>query len=217
MTFENIQAVGFDLDGTLYPGVPEIDNRVRTQISQKLMGKDPSLKNIEIARSFFEKRYLELHSGTRILAEVGYDNASEIMDDCLARADVLDLIKPNLELFDILEKLKEKYVVYLLTSSPKNLSLLKLEKLGINPNVFDFMFCSDFPREGLSKTSGAAFDYVIEKIGIDAKSHLFFGDRKKSDIIPAKSKGMKTVAVWKEVPEADLSIKNINQIDSLLL
>jgi len=217
MVVEGISVVGFDLDGTLYPGVPEIDNRVRTQISYKLMKKNPSLESVEMARAFFEERYAELHTGTRVLREAGYEDAPEVMDNCLARADVLDLIEPNLDLGKILGKLKGRYITYLLTSSPRDLSLLKLEKLGINPEVFDYIFYSDFPKEGLSKTSGGAFDYAIEKIGLDAGAHLYFGDRKGADILPAKLKGMKTVSVWKEIPEADFFIEEINQIEELLL
>lgn len=214
---QGIRAVGFDLDGTLYKATSEINNRVRTEIAKRLLEKNSNLKDIYGARKFFEERYAILHSGTKILREAGYENDSQIMDRCLAEADVLDLIEPNEELVVILNRLREKYEeVYLITSSPGNLSILKLEKIGIKPSIFNFRIYGDNIHSG-SKKDGVAFNYVLSLSQFPASQHIYVGDRKNSDILPAKKLGMKTVAVWSEIPEADFYIENINEIGGLLL
>jgi FMN phosphatase YigB (HAD superfamily) len=212
---EKIEAIGFDLDGTLYPSKKEMDDRIRQEISKKILLKKPELENLEKAREHFEERYKELHSGTEILRETGYPNAGEIMDKCLANADVLDLIDEDKELQKILERLKDKFMLYLLTSSPKELSIKKLEKMGINPEIFNYMFFSDTPNIG-SKGSGEAFNYVIREMGIEPSQHLYVGDRERTDVIPAKEKGMETIRIGEE-SSASITIKNIKDIEEVLL
>ncbi len=215
MVLEGVSVVGFDLDGTLYKSTSEMDDRVRTQIAERLLDRDASLGDVAGARAFFENRYAELHTGGAVLREAGYENASAVMDGCLANAEVVDLIKPDPELGAIMKDLNNKYTTYLLTSSPKDLSLSKLEKIGLE-GVFDFMFFGDNPA-GLSKMEGTAFDYAIEKIGKNVRWHAYVGDREKSDILPANERGIASVAVWNDITEADYFIEDIKDIGELLL
>ena len=210
----NIKIIGFDLDGTLYPSSSSIDNLVREEIAKKILIKRPDFKTLESARNFFEERYLELGTGAKVLQEIGYKDPSAIMNECLANAEVVDLIEPNLDLVNLLKKISFKYKLYLLTSSPKELSIRKLLKLGIPLELFNFTFWGDDLDVG-SKSRGDAFNYVVKKTGIDFSKHLYIGDRLNSDILPAKKLGMKTVAVYSDIPEADYSIKTINDLGDL--
>lgn len=213
MKLKNIEAVGFDLDGTLYPNTREIDNRIRTLLAGKVLEKKPGLKDIGKARKFFDERYGALQSITKILKEVGYGNeVSEIKNWCLVNANILDLIEPNQDLVEILRKMHDKYTTYLLTSSPEELSYSKLEKIGINPDTFHYSFFSDIG----SKSDGDAFDYVLYSIQIPAERHVYCGDEKIKDILPAKKRGMKTIAIGSKIPEADICIENINKIEEVL-
>ena len=212
--FDDIVAVGFDLDGTLYKTTPAMNNRVRTRIAEKILEKLPALESVEKSRNFFETHYKELSSGTRVLEEVGYENYREVMDECLATANIIDLIKPDMELNNILEDIHSGYITYLLTSSPEQLALKKLEKIGINPELFYVKTFSDTPYIG-HKHDGTAFQYIIGATSISADDHVYIGDKLNSDILPAKKLGMRTVAVWSEIPEADYSIKNIHDIRRL--
>ncbi len=214
--FKGIVAVGFDLDGTLYKTTPAIDNRVRTRIAEKILERIPVLESVERSRYFFETHYKELSSGTRVLEEVGYENPREVMDECLATANIIDLIEPDWELNTILEDMKSVYFTYLITSSPELLALKKLEKIGINPELFYVKAFSDTPYIGY-KHDGTAFRYVIGASLISAEDHVYIGDRLNSDILPAKKLEMRTVAVWSDIPEADYSIKSIHDIRRLLL
>jgi len=210
--FENVSAVDFDLDGTLYPTKGEIDDRIRIKIAEKILDINPGFQNVQKARDYFEERYGVLQGGTKVLREVGYkDNAEEMMDWCLANADILDLIEPNNELAGILSAMKKKYELNLLTSSPEELSLSKLERLGINPDLFYLKFFS------ASKSDRVGFHTLAHFSVYPAKEHVYVGDSLKSDILPAKNLGMKTIAVGSDILEADVSIKNINNLKDILL
>lgn len=213
---QNVKAVGFDLDGTLYPATSEIDDRVRMQIALRILEKKPELENVESARSFFEQRYAKFGGGKKVLMEVGYEDPPTIMEDCLARANVLDLINPNKELGAMMKRISLKYESYLLTSSPYDLSLSKLEKIGIDPSLFNNIICRDNPKSG-SKISGEAFDYVLSLSQFPACQHVYIGNRKKSDILPARERGMKTIAIGSNIREANLYLNSINELEKLFL
>jgi len=214
--FSNIKWVGFDVDGTLYPIVPEINERIRNKIAEKILEKKPDLKDISSARNYFDQKYNILHSGSKVLKEVGYENSTEIMDFCQVNADILDLIEPNPILNNIIQKLQIKYKLYILSSSPEKLTLKKLNEVGINPELFSVKVYNDTPGCG-SKSGGEAFDFILSKINCTAENSIHIGDNLKKDILPAKQRSMKTIAVGSKIQEADVSILNINQIEEVLL
>lgn len=213
---EGIRAIGFDLDGTLYSSA-ESDERIRDQVALRIFEKRRDLSSLAEARRFFDERYAEIESATLVLESVGYERPSEVMDRCLAEADVLDLISPNNELANTMRAISSSHdSVYLLTDSPRELGLAKLERIGIPQNVFQTMVFSDTNGAG-PKPSGEAFRYVVDLLGIPPENHLYVGDRRSSDILPAKKLGMKTLIVGKRVEEADFFIEKINDLGGLLL
>jgi|SRR3989344_1407983 len=210
-----VKAAGFDLDGTLYSTTFEIDERIRTRIAEKILKKVSSLGSVKRARDYFEGEYRKTGSGSKVLERVGYHDSREVMDECLATADVLDLIERDDELRGILENIHAKYKTYLITSSPRDLALQKLNRIGIDRRLFDTAMYSEMPD--VSKSDGSAFEYLVKTVSIPAYQHVYVGDREKSDILPAKRLGMKTVAVWSSIEEADFSIDHIHDIKRLLL
>jgi len=215
---EGVEYVGFDLDGTLYPTDGEINDRVRTRIAEKILERNPSVRTVSAARACFENMYKKLESGTRVLEACGYSNASAVMDECLATADVLGLIRPNPALAQMMEELHDNCGTYLITSGPEDLALSKLERIGIDPNFFDFRFFSDNPS-GFSKINGTAFQNALKVMGYSSGGewHVYVGDRENSDIVPAQSFGMKTVKVGGSKGSADYLIEKIEDLRGLLL
>ncbi len=214
---KGVRAVGFDLDQTLYPDSAEIQERVRTEIARRILEKRPIVGDIDGARSFFEERYRDLGSGSKVLAEVGYEQPVFIMDECLTRADILDFIQENPILVNALSQLRNKYeILFLITSSPEYLALSKLQRLGIDHDVFNYAVYSTTEGAG-RKSTGRPFSYIQRLTRIPCANHLYIGDSLYSDIIPAKSFGMRTGAVWSTVPEADFSILTINDLERILL
>jgi len=217
-----IEAAGFDLDGTLYRSTPEMDDRIRTEFAKHILEIKPDLKSLEKARQFFESHYAELQSGKKVLTRAGYRNASEIGERCLVEADITDLLQKDPTLSTILKEIQDRYeFMYLITSSPQDLALKKLDALGINPEVFDHAVFSDTPRAG-DKQTGSSFRYLLKVPGCPkAPNHVYVGDRLKSDITPAYNLRMQTIAItWnpdREIPQASLSIPHIHDVREHLL
>lgn len=213
---KGVKFVGFDLDGTLYKPSKEMSDIIRNKISEKILEKRSDLKNLENARKLFENKYKELNSGTKVLKDVGFENPKKVMDECLATANITNFISKDIKLINLMNEIKKKYKsLYLITHSPKDSAEKKLQKIGISPELFDHTF---FSNEEFNKYDGGAFIEVMKKIGFGKSSeHVYIGDKLESDILPAKKLGMKTIAVWSSIPEADVSLNHIHDIKRVLL
>lgn len=209
-----IEVIGFDLDGTLYPETPEIRNRVREKIYEKIseLCKIPEEKSKEL----FEKNYSESYSGSESIKKIlnTYDiiiKGKDIIQEALEEADVLDLLEENLNLSIMLEKLSQTKKIDLITGSNKNIALKKLSKLGIAPNLFEYIFTF----EDGSKTTGEKYLKWLGKRNLRPEQHLCVGDNRKQDIDVPNSLGIKTCIVG-EYQNADFQIKNILELEELV-
>ena len=216
--FKNIKAVGFDLDGTLYKLTPEMDELLIRLVAIKILEKRPDLRTIEEAKDFYRKHSKELESGTKTFMLAGYSEpeARAAMRDALQEGENLDLIPEDQELVDILKKIKDEYYSYLITKSPKDLARNKLRKIGIYDDHFDAEFFGDEPIL-IGKRKTDALREIANISSIPLGEHVYVGDRINSDVIEPKSLGIKTIAVWSEVPEADVSIEHIHELSDILL
>ena len=216
--FKNIKAVGFDLDGTLYKIIPEMDRLIVGFAAEKVLEKKPELRTIEEAENFYRKNYKELESGTKTLMLAGYseEEARNAMKNALKKGEQIDLIPEDQKLVGILKEIKEKNYSYLITKSPKDLAKNKLRKIGIHDNHFDAEFFGD-DKIVQGHTKKEAIEEIARLSSIPLEEHVYVGDKIKADILDPKSLGMKTIAVWNKIPEADISIENIDEIGKILL
>lgn len=214
--FERIKYVGFDLDNTLYPLNEKIEDRIKKRFAEVTLEKIPGLKNVETARKFFEKRYEETGSRTQVLKKLGFLNPETLAEECMTTTEFLDLLKYDAEVVSLLENIKTRYNTFLITGSPKKLSISKLEKLGFSLSLFDYVFFGD-NSEGNKKIDGSIYKSLLNKSKYPANQHVYIGDNVKGDIIPAKALGIKTIAIGKEIKEADFSVDKIQSIEKLLL
>lgn len=222
-TNHQIEVIGFDLDGTLYPLTSEIQKRIRTKIYENI-----SLEfniPVEEAEKLFEGLYnsegLEYsHSGSRTIKEIsrrlGEDKDGEgIVDKSIAEADILNFIEKNSKLVELLDILYKKYSLDLVTNSSKELAYKKLEKIGINPSIFKNILTSE---DGKSKSDGSKFQNWLEIRKVSPDKILYIGDNKKQDIIPNRELGIKTCGIDEKGDlnkVADFSIKNILELGRL--
>lgn len=209
-----IEVIGFDLDGTLYPSTKEIQKRIRNTIYQKLSSEC----GIEIceARFLFEENYDRLSSGSRAVEEIAKKYQKNIsgvnlIQDSLQEADILDLLKPNPALADMLTRLSQEYPLDLITGSRKPLAINKLERLGINQKIFSTIW----GKETGDKLSGELFKWWIEIRNKPASSLLYVGDNTRQDIDTPKSLGIQTCYTGR-YSEADYQIKDILELEELV-
>ena len=57
----------------------------------------------------------------------------------------------------------------------------------------------------------------VEDRAFPPGQHVYVGDGLSSDVTPARSCGMKTIAVGSRIPEADCSVDRVHEIEKLLL
>jgi putative hydrolase of the HAD superfamily len=214
--FNGIMSVGFDLDQTLYPRNYKIDNIISENIARKVLEKKQGVYRFNEFIFFFEEEYRKIGSRTQILKNLGYLDAEDIMQASLESPSILNLLKKDKKLVSLLRKIKEKYEIFLVTASPKELAIKKLCKIGIDPCLFNISIFGDTLNAG-KKLDGSIFRYFLGKSNHLPEQHVYVGDSLNADIIPAKSLGMKTVAVGEEMPEADFSIKKIYSLENILL
>lgn len=107
--------------------------------------------------------------------------------------------------FAVLDELKGKYQLVLLTNGAPSLQNLKLK---ITPEIapyFDHIIISgDF---GKGKPDASIFEYVLEKASIQAEQAIMVGDNLKTDILGSSRVAMKNVWINREnkAPNTDVT------------
>ena len=214
--FYGIKAVGFDLDRTLYADTQEMSERVAQEVFKAILKFKPELETIEKVGSIYKKRGEELHSWSKVLAEIGIKNDRKILNGCLDSANIADLIKKDEKLVQIMEELHKKFFLFLITRSERSQAIKKLTRIGIRPELFHFSFFGD-DLHALSESFAKNFKYFLSQSPFQPPEHVYIGDDPRMDAIPPKNLGMKTILVGEYSPEADFSVANIYEIEALLL
>nr|MBI4156309.1 HAD family hydrolase [Candidatus Woesearchaeota archaeon] len=210
-----IEAVGFDLDNTLYVKNPIIDKKINDYICLK--ASNILKKELIEVKTSFQQKYSELHSSHGSLMAIGIENedlAISIVQEALENADISSSLSQDVKLNDMLKKLSKYYRLFMITGSRKDLAIKKLDALGIDKNLF---YPSLYAYSIYERYNGSAFSYVSSIISIPPNRIMFVGDREKSDILPAKKLGIKTAIVNSTSQFADYNLKTIYDLEEILL
>ncbi|MBQ0137722.1 MAG: HAD family hydrolase [Kurthia sp.] len=117
------------------------------------------------------------------------------------------------ETFEVLEQLKEKYQLVLLTNGAPSLQNTKLE---ITPELvpyFDHIIISgDF---GKGKPDASIFDHVLKTANITAEEGIMVGDNLMTDILGSSRINMKNVWINRENKEPSPIVTPTFEIDDL--
>tara|TARA_Y100000310_G_scaffold344821_1_gene459762 strand:- start:2467 stop:3123 length:657 start_codon:yes stop_codon:yes gene_type:complete len=214
--FRGIKSVGFDLDDTLYPNIPSVDEQIRKNATALVLNKKPELQTTQKARQFYEQRHAITESGTQIMKELGFKDPEEVMVQCHANTNILDLLKRDESLVSLIQQIKERYQTFLITATYKYLAVQRLEALGISPDSFDISVFGDSSK-GISKSDGSVYDYFLSLSPNSPKQHVYIGDSVRRDIIHPRNLGMKTILVGEDDSRAHASVGRIHDISDLLL
>lgn len=158
------------------------------------------------AQKYIDDRYKILGSSTKVLAELGID-AQDFFIRAFASVDVGKYILPDEKLEKLIENLRRKYIVGVVSNGDKNSIVRKLTAVGLSPEQF-WPFVSTY-EFGYLKPDPAPFLRAIEDAGVKPGESVYIGDSVENDIMGAKGVGMKTILAWSENKEADLSIPTI--------
>jgi len=151
---------------------------------------------------------------TKGLAAFGIDDAqlgAELGERFVAERKVSPFLYEDT--FDVLDKLKGKYQLVLLTNGAPSLQNLKLE---ITPEIapyFDHIIISgDF---GKGKPDASIFEHVMEKVGITADDAIMVGDNLNTDILGSSRVGMRNVWINRENNAPNGVVTPTYEVDSL--
>jgi len=188
-----IRIIGFDLDQTLYPKSPEIDESIQSYIYVKIA--EHKSCSLEEGQRLFKSYYPKL-SGSKTLMALGVPDARNIVQEALERADIDKFLTPNQDVHKLLVDLKHHFgSLSLLTGSNKPIALKKLSKLEIDPSLFEFVITGETP-----KSDGTAFRqwlayFKAKDSSLTPEEFLYVGDRVSTDVEMPATLGIKSLLV----------------------
>ena len=92
--------------------------------------------------------------------------------------------------FELLDYLKPKYTLHIITNGFEEVQQLKLEKSGIK-KYFDTIITSE--SVGVKKPNPRVFRYALEKVGTMPENCVMVGDNLEADIIGALNCGITSI------------------------
>ena len=219
--YKNIKVIGFDLDQTLYPKSPEIDDAIQGYIYEKISKKAGI--DVETAKRKFDELYQKGKglSGSRTLMTFGFEKelAKNIVQEALENADtILNFLTPDQKTVSFLEKMKDKYgSIDLITGSSRNSTKTKLEKLAIPTELFSHIITSN---DGSKSDLSALHMWLGFYPDCKPENFLYIGDRVSSDFEKPKEVGIRSILV--NIPNPDqtvdcLQLPSLTELEKYLI
>lgn len=191
-----------DLDDTLYDFTAA--SREAFMETYTLLGYDRFFESFDHYFSIYEPHNLELwriYGEGKITKEelnrqrysyplesVGIHDqelADTFCHEALGRIPTKGPLMPGAK--ELLEYLRPKYRMFILSNGFKELQSRKMQKAGIN-GYFDALILSE--DIGVNKPNPQLYEYALQKAGAEIKESLMIGDMFDTDIIGAANFGM---------------------------
>ncbi|EDO19170.1 hypothetical protein Kpol_1050p27 [Vanderwaltozyma polyspora DSM 70294] len=221
----NLKVFFFDIDNTLYAQSTRIqDLMVRAILNylENYLGLDPDQAQY-INKTYYREyglliKGLALHNGVNAL------EYNSMVDDSLPLQRVL---KPDLKLRDVLEKLKSSGKfdkLWLFTNAYKNHALRCIRILGI-ADLFDGITYCDYnqsPDNFICKPDPRAFEKARLQSGLGSYSNGYFIDDSGSNVSVGLELGMRVIQVVEDqedeilgpTPKGAIVVKKVTELDS---
>jgi putative hydrolase of the HAD superfamily len=217
----DIQAVVFDLDGTLLDRRRSFERFVRDQWDRlphflQTVDEEQYVQIlIELDRDGYAPRK-ELFTGMIARFELPSGLAETLLSDYRAGFPSACLLFPDAA--RTLSSLRASGLkLGLITNGSVRMQRRKLECLALSP-VFDTILISD--AEGISKPDSEIFRRALERLNTNPARAVFVGDHPDVDVAGARAAGMQTI--WRRDPtvsrmvEADAVIDELGDLLTLL-
>ncbi len=176
----------FDHHGLAEKGVSKFDNFQKTyqEINTNLWDKYRS--------GVITKQFLSVERFRLTMERLNQDTkcAAEMCRQYLSWSPEKTRVFPGV--IEVLDYLKPKYNMHILTNGFNEVQFRKVEKCGLSP-YFDSVITSD--DVGHKKPTREFFDYALEKTGAKPESTLMIGDDEEVDIKGAQKAGIDQVFV----------------------
>ena len=220
-----LRAIIFDLDNTLldFSGFKR-GTALAAAKAMKQAGVPHDEKMIyNKIFEIYDKKGIEYQlTFNEVLHELGIENPSHF--ERAKQAAIIaytkkkfELIKPRASVTRVLNSLKGKYELGIVTDAPKDKAWQRLILAGLDGYFFPVITFSD---TNVQKPSTTPFKRALALLKIQASEALYVGDNPERDIIGAKKVGMRTCLAkygcidYKE--EMDLADFKIGKIENLM-
>ena len=221
-----IRAVFFDLDNTLYDGrqylssaFEDISNFLAQRISV-----DKEAVNLILNDEFEKRGSLYPYLFDEVLKRLNLYDKEPV-------TEIVELYRrscPRLELYrgtrEILLKLKEEYILGMITNGDAGMQKRKLDILDIS-HLFEKVVYAKSYDKARQKLSGIPYRVALEELDLKPWQSIYIGDNPHTDFVEPKKIGVKTVRLLKgefaavtlsEEYEADYRIKQLSKIFDVL-
>jgi FMN phosphatase YigB (HAD superfamily) len=212
-----IDVVGFDLDNTLYPVTPEMNDEIQGYIYTHIA--DELGVDVETAKSLFHHHYKHGHglSGGASLRALGVSSEG-VVQRALEEADIAQYLTPDHETLQLLDDLQRRYrSVDLLTGSDRSQTMRKLGALAIPPEVFGVIITGDMAEKG----NGDAFRMWLERYDrLRPEQFVNVGDRPQLDHTAPMRLGIRSILVNMKVVDPAITcpqLPTLHEVRGILL
>lgn len=215
---KNKPTIFFDMDGTLYSfktgsfGKSPLKKKINENASLFLMStlKVSNAESKKILKEI-EKKYGE---NTSIGLEESYDIPRDIYFNTVWNIMAKDIIKYDKKIKNLIISLKKKYNLLIVSDSPRVWLINALKEMNIYYELKNTLISGEGKYR---KVFNNQFEYIIKTYKLKADNCISIGDQEKTDIIPAKGLGMKTILIGKNKSKyANFTISNIKKITKII-
>jgi HAD superfamily hydrolase (TIGR01662 family) len=207
---KQIKHIWFDMDGTLTIQTPEFHkahNELRYKAYAEAIGC-PVTK--ELAEEF-EALYKQHGSNSAVFVSIGMPQG--YWQQYFSTLDQSKFYKPVPDIYQTLNKLREKVPISLFTNSSRDIINRSLQAIDVELGWFTYIVSGDDLKKPKPDLNGSYL--MIDKSNLVPNQMLYVGDRVDVDIKPAKQVGMQTCLVYTSSVKADYCFSKMSELLSL--
>jgi HAD superfamily hydrolase (TIGR01662 family) len=207
---EQIKHLWFDMDGTLTIQTPEFHkahNELRYRAYSDATGRPVTRRLAEE----FETLYKKYGSNSSVFVSIGMPQG--YWQQYFSTLDQSKFYKPVPDIYQTLDKLRERVPISLFTNSSPEIINKTLNAVNVDVHWFTYILSGDDIKKPKPDLEG--FRLMLDRTGLPPYQTLYVGDRVDVDIKPAKQVGMQTCLMYTFSDEADYSFSSISELLSL--
>ena len=208
----------FDLDGTLYQfqGGSFKNSGLEKMVLKNALKyiQDRLQKTLPEAQKILQKIRDEYGEDISIALEERYNCSRKDYFDSVWNIEAKGVIRESGLVRDIIKKLNKKYALLLVSDGAEVWINNALRELGIEKYFKGRILAGDGDKR---KSLGNRFSMIPKGYGFKPGDIVVIGDQEKTDIIPAKEQGLKTIFVsQRKSVYSNITIKTINEVEQAI-
>lgn len=206
---QNLKALIFDIDSTLYTNqayaFEQVDCQVRQFAKERKISDDDARKMV----ADYRKKFAQEHDGSKVsLGNTLLSFGVPIEQSVQWRKDLLepsDFLSFDQKLFDALQKLEKRFELICVTNNPVLPARKTLEAIGVSSFFKDIIGLDTCYK---SKPAREPFELAVKTLGVKMEECLAIGDRYDMDVSLPLQMGMGGLLVS--------GVEDLYGLDSLL-